>query len=357
MLTRVLNVFFFILLYSCNKKGREDIHKAQINLGRHLFYDTKLSLNQTKSCATCHDPKFAFTDSYKRSTGIYGDNLQRNSRPLFNLTTQYYFTAADSTLHSLEAQMNNPLFRQHPLELGLYGKEQEIVNRLMQDATYKKLFKKAFPKAKDSINFTHIKKAIAGFVSSIQSYNTKYDQFVKGNTTLFNKNEKAGMQLFFSNKTNCSKCHGGNNFDQPTVQGDNGVIELYFNTGIYNVDGKGGYPVTDIGLMEYTKQPIDMGKYKVPTLRNLIYTTPYYHDGSENSLQAVIEQYNTGGRTITVGVNKGDGSKNPYKHDFIKPLGLSAIEKQQLFLFLNTLTDSSLLQNKKWTAPSNTIND
>jgi cytochrome c peroxidase len=267
---------------------------------------------------------------------------QRNSRPLFNLQEQYYFTAADSTLHSVVQQMDNPLTNQHPPELGWYGKENILVQRFKNNAEYTKLFELAFGPQKETITYQNTKQAIAQFVLSITSYNSKWDQYNAGDSAIFNMEEKQGKQLFFSTKTNCSQCHGGKNFNTPQLN------EIYFNTGIYNVDGKGAYPLYDEGLKEITKNEKDMGKYKVPTLRNLLFTAPYYHDGSENSLAKIIDYYNEGGRIISNGLHKGDGTNNSNKQHLIKPLYLNATEKKQLLSFLYALTDSSLLSNKNY---------
>jgi cytochrome c peroxidase len=340
-----LNVIFCIS--SCHTK-KSNIEATKIQLGKKLFYDQQLSYNQTKSCSSCHDPKFAFTDSYKRSFGIYGDLHQRNSKPLFNLQGQKYLTATDSTIHLLEEQMNNPMFNQHPPELGINGHEAEIIQRFKNNKIYYDLFKKVFPNAKNLITFQQIKNAIAAFVITIESYNSKYDKYIAGNKTVFNSHELEGMQLFFSDSLNCSKCHGGKNFDAPFFKNEIGETEFYFNSGIYNIDGVGGYPINDIGLMQKTKAKKDMGKFKVPTLRNLSFTAPYYHDGSSASLKSVIEDYSNGGRIIENGENKGNGTNNPFQHGAIKKLKLTTLQTMQLINFLETLNDTSLLKNPKY---------
>jgi cytochrome c peroxidase len=353
----ILVALIILLLTSCTNSVQKEtsFEKVKIELGKKLFYDQRLSYNLTKSCSSCHDPKFAFTDGYKKSIGIYGDLHQRNSKPLFNVADQQYFTAADSTIHTLEQQMNKPLFNEHPPEMGLYNKEKIIIERLEKDTFYTKLFRKAFVNKENKITFVQIKNAISTFIKTIKSYNSKYDAYLLGNKNIFSKDEEAGKLLFFSSKLKCNNCHGGKNFNEPNLIDEFNHKILYFNTGLYNIDGLGSYPSFDIGLKQLTNQQKDMGKYKVPTLRNLIYTAPYYHDGSESSLSSVIEDYNNGGRIITEGLHKGNGILNPLKHNFIKKLSLSVLEKKQLLSFLYTLNDSSVINNPDYLI-TNTLN-
>ena len=115
--------------------------EAKAGLGRYLFYDRRLSRNNTKSCASCHDPRFSFTDGYRRSIGAVGDLHQRNASPLINLIFRKYLTAADSALHYPEQQMNNPMFHDKPVELGWKGNETEILARVQKDLVYTEKFK------------------------------------------------------------------------------------------------------------------------------------------------------------------------------------------------------------------------
>ncbi len=333
----LLLIIVYYIVTSC--KNTKMQRQTLVQLGKQLFFDQQLSYNQTKSCSSCHDPKFAFTDGYKRSIGSQGDLHQRNSKPLFNLQNKKYFTAADSTLHSLVQQMNNPMFNQSPIELGIKNHETEILQRFTNNNNYQKLFANAF--ANKKINIENIKIAIAAYLFTLKSYNSKYDIYlsIKNNFTEY---EKQGMQLFFDS-LKCNNCHGGINFNTPIFKNKNGEIDFYFNTGLYNLNGIGSYPIYDIGLMQKTNNPNDMGKFIVPTLRNLSYTTPYYHDGSQSSLLQVINDYNDGGRNILDGENKGEGSKNKFKHHTIKPLKLTELQKQQLLSFLLTLNDSSFV--------------
>ncbi|MBK8609940.1 MAG: hypothetical protein IPL84_08330 [Chitinophagaceae bacterium] len=149
----------------------------------------------------------------------------------------------------------------------------------------------------------------------------------------------------------CASCHGGFNFSSPSITNEKGDTVYYFNTGLYNVDGKGAYPAYDEGLYQLTKNKSDMGRFRVPSLRNLAFTAPYFHDGSAASLTEVIEAYSNGGRKIEDGIYKGDGSKNPYKHAFISGFSISAADKINLINFLQSLSDTGFINNPAYQNP------
>jgi cytochrome c peroxidase len=307
-------------------------------LGRYLFYDRRLSVNNTKACAGCHAQQFSFTDNYVRSIGALGDLHQRNAKPLVNIVFNKYLTAADSTLHYPEEQINKPMFNEHPVEMGWKGNEAIILNRLREDDLYKKLFAEAFPENAEDVTVKNVQQSITSFVKTIFSFNSAYDKYY------YQKEERAltasqqnGMALFFSDRLKCSLCHGGINFNKP-IAGD------YFNTGLYNLEGKGFYPSYDMGLYEKTKNETDIGKYKVPTLRNLAFTAPYFHDGSAQSLTGVIDVYENGGRGE-------EGKQNPYKSNFITGFKLTSQERGDLVEFLLSLSDSSVLINPRYANP------
>jgi cytochrome c peroxidase len=159
------------------------------------------------------------------------------------------------------------------------------------------------------------------------------------------------MQLFFSPELKCMSCHGGFNFSAPSITNDKGDTLFYFNTGLYNIDGKGAYPASDQGLFQLTKNPADMGKFRIPSLRNLVFTAPYFHDGSAASLTEVIDSYAAGGRKITTGLYSGDGRKNPFKHPFINGFSISAPDKINLICFLQSLSDSTFINNPNYQNP------
>jgi cytochrome c peroxidase len=326
--------------------------KEKAALGKYLFYDRRLSINNTKACASCHAQEFSFTDSYSRSIGALGDLHQRNAKPLINIIFEKYLTAADSTIHFPESQINNPMFNEHPVELGVKGNENEILERIKTDKYYQQQFKRAFPSERNPESIKNIQYAISTFVKTILSFNSPYDNFVfRKDSAALSKQEINGMTLFFSANLNCSSCHSGINFNTPLLKTANGETDFYFNTGLYNLDGKGGYPAYDQGLIALTKNPVDMGKYKVPPLRNLAFTAPYFHDGSAATLDEVITVYENGGRNILAGQIKGDGRNNLFKHPLVNGFKLNSQERKSLVAFLLSLSDSSVLKNQAYANP------
>jgi cytochrome c peroxidase len=336
--------------------GGNPFSPGKAQMGRYFFYDRRMSSNQTKSCASCHDPSFSFTDGYRRSIGAFGDMHQRNATPLINLVYNKYLTSADSSLHFPEHQVNNPMFREHPIELGWKGNEQKILDRLKRDSLYVKEMKRLFPHDREPFTIEHIQYCIASFVKTILSFDSPYDKYSHSNSSYtLSGSQKRGMALFFSEKLACNNCHGGINFSTPSVKSNSGETIYYFNTGLYNLEGKGLYPLYDRGLFDQTKNAEDMGSYRVPTLRNLAFTAPYFHDGSAATLEEVIITYENGGRNIKNGPLAGDGGKNPLKSHLIKGFRLNSQERTDLVNFLISLSDSSVCNNNLYANPF--IND
>lgn len=319
----------------------------KIELGRHLFFDRRLSVNNTRSCGTCHNPQFAFTDGYRRSLGAFADLHLRNTLPVFNLGEYKYFTSADSGILTLQQQMDNPLFSTHPVEMGVSGHEEQILKRISSDKLYEEMFRKAgLP-----LSWQGIKSGISSFIQTIESYRSPYDDFIAGDSNALSASQKRGMQLFFSAGLKCSKCHGGKNFSQPEIKDETGRTVYYFNIGLYNVNDSGAYPVYDQGLYMQTRKMADIGKFRVPTLRNLAFTAPYYHDGSGLNLKTVINDFANAGRNIQEGLHKGNGIQNPYKHPFISGFSISEEDKANLAAFLLSISDSSITTNPAWQNP------
>ena len=164
---------------------------------------------------------------------------------------------------------------------------------------------------------------------------------------------KRGMRLFFSAELKCGECHEGQN-----LAGSQFISELpqqgseFHNTALYNVAGQNGYPEIDTGLRMASGQPEDDGKFRAPTLRNIAVTAPYMHDGSIETLSAVIDHYAAGGRTIVDGPNAGSGKDNANKSSLLSGFNLSASEKEDLLRFLDSLTDYSVLDNPRFSKPT-----
>jgi cytochrome c peroxidase len=320
--------------------------QEKVTLGRHLFYDTRLSADGSMSCASCHEQDKAFSDGKIRSTGVTGETHPRNSMALVNIAYNTALTWANPDLHALETQMLIPLFGEDPPELGMVGKEQELLTKLAQDPIYQELFSRAFPE-RPALTLQSLTQALAAFQRTLISANSPYDQATYAhNATAMSPAAQRGEALFFSERLECFHCHGGFNFSDSSRHRRSTQAEaLFHNTGLYNLGNTGAYPHPNTGLYELTHRPSDMGKFRAPTLRNIAVTAPYMHDGSIPTLEAVIDHYAAGGRTLTQGEHAGIGSKNPYKNGFVKGFQLSEAEKQDLIAFLESLTDKTFLTN------------
>jgi cytochrome c peroxidase len=332
------------VVHSCT--GNTKTAVATTELGRFLFYDQRLSADKTRSCATCHNPAFSFTDTYKRSVAFGGALHQRNSQPLVNLRLMKYFTAADSAVKTLMQQIHRPFYNMQPPEMGVYLREQQIIREMQNDSRYRALFAAVYGNHTNAINWQNIKTLLVAFVESIEALNAPYDQFIKGDTAALGMDEKMGMQLFYSARLGCSSCHGGLNFATPQQH-----VGYYHNIGLYNIDGNGAYPAYDPGLFQNTHNPADMGKFRVPTLRQLAFTAPYFHDGSAATLTEALNVFWNGGRTNAAATGLGDGVTNPYKHPLIKPISLTSAEKMQVHKFLLSLADSTVLTAAAYSNP------
>jgi cytochrome c peroxidase len=332
--------------------------EAKVELGRFLFYDTKLSGNQTQSCGTCHQQEFAFTDQLAQAEGSTGKIHPRSSMSVANAGYAASLTWANPAVVRLEEQALVPMFGEDPVELGMANMEDELLRRLREDERYPEMFAEAFPDARDPISVDSITKALASFQRALTSFNSRYDLGDDAMTP----SELNGMRLFFGGETEsgasdaleCFHCHGGFLLSQAL---DHQLIEFnqqsFINNGLYNLDSDGSYPEGNQGLYEMTNDPADKGKFKPPSLRNIAVTAPYMHDGSIATLEEVVEHYARGGRLIESGPNAGDGFNNPNKSSLIDgfALDISEQEKQDLIAFLRALTDENLLTNPAFSDP------
>lgn len=275
--------------------------KKRWELGKKLFYDPVLSKDSSLSCASCHKPELNFADTISFTPGIEGRAANRNTPSLANIAYHPYFLR-EGSVPTLEMQVLVPIQEKNEFNHNIV----EIANQLKDDKTYCELSIQAYSRMPDAYVIT---RALGCFQRTILSFNSKYDNYLEGKIEL-TKIEEQGRKLFFSEKTNCAKCHSGFNFTNYS----------FTNTGLYK-------EYKDIGRMRFTKDSNDLAKFKVPSLRNVERTYPYMHDGSIRKLSEVIEHYNKGGKN------------HLSKSDLIKPLGLSQKEKEALEMFLKTLTD------------------
>ena len=291
--------------------------EAKVALGCRLFFEPRLSINGRLSCASCHTPELAFTDGRTHAIGAQGDRLLRGSMTLTNAAYNPALTWADATLTTLEAQVERPLFNEHPVELGLKPDASALLAALRQDSHYVAAFDAAFPGG-DAVSMQHVIQAIATFERTLISGRAPFDRYIYDDErTALSSNAKQGMALFFSDRAGCVNCHSGLNFSGPIVHRTaKSVAAAFANNGLPTQAD------ADPGLMKATRKAEDRGRFRVPTLRNIELTAPYMHDGRFATLEAVVDHYASGG----VG-------------GAIKPLDLTAVEKQMLVEFLRSLTD------------------
>lgn len=330
----------------------DPMSEAKVELGRHLFYDVRLSANETQSCGSCHEQARAFADGKVVPTGSTGATLQRNSMGLTNAAYSYPLTWANPLLPTLEQQIMVPLFGESPIELGVSGHEDEILGRLQDDPLYQDLFGAAFPEATQPYTFEKIRQALACFVRTMISGNSPYDRYNQGDTTALTEQQLRGLELFHSEELQCHHCHFGFNLSGATKHAGTVHDSLaYHNTGLYDVDGEGAYPLGNQGLIEITFEAADMGRFRAQTLRNIAVTGPYMHDGSVATLAEVLAIYERGGRVIEDGPNAGDGAGNPYKSGFVSGFTLTAQEREDLLAFFEALTDEAFLTDPRLSDP------
>lgn len=329
------------------------MNAAKVELGRWLFYDTRLSGNGSMACASCHIQALAFTDGKSQSIGSTGQVHPRSSMSLVNVAYASRLTWANPLLDRLEDQALTPLFGDNPVEMGLTGREVEVGELLGSDPRYRKLAQEAFPADEVPYSVLNGVRAIAAFVRTIISYDASYDHYLAGDETAISQAAIRGEALFFSERLECFHCHGGFNFTDSTTHANSTVEAVGFhNTGLYNIGGSGNYPAINTGLFDMTGKTRDMGRFRAPTLRNVALTAPYMHDGSVQTLEEVVRHYERGGRLLEQGADSGDGRLNPYKSEFIAGFSLTDSERADLIAFLESLTDVSVTTDPRWSDPS-----
>ena len=296
-----------------------------IFLGRKLFYDPLLSADNTQACASCHNPENAFTNNNRFSEGIDGFFGDRNVMPLFNLAWNYedaFFW--DGRESGLENQAFEPIT--NPIEM--HTSWPEVTEKLSQNSEYPLLFEAAFGSI--PIDSVLVSRAIAQFERTLISANSKFDAYLLGNSNL-TMQEINGFNIFMDeSKGDCFHCHGSENNPLWT---DN----KFHNNGLDS-------SLTDLGLGRVTGDPSDNGKFKSPSLRNLIFTAPYMHDGRFSTIDEVINHYSEGLQN------------SPTIDPLMKKVAqggvqLSPQEKANLKAFLLTLTDEDFINNPNFSNP------
>ncbi len=296
------------------------ITPEKVDLGRHLFYDKRLSNEGTIACASCHGPEQSFSDAPNQvSQGVEGSRGQRNAPMIVNAGYRKIMFW-DGRASTLEEQAMGAFLNSTEMQADTFA-----VAALLRSDDYSAKWLAAF--GDTTVSMPRAMQAIATFERTIVSANSRYDRFLQGNTNALSAQERQGMQLFFSSKTMCSSCHSGPDLTDDLFH-NVGLFHHYFDRGRYNV----------------TRDPLDEGKFKTPTLRNVALSPPYMATGdSEKGLLATLEQvvdhYNDGGTPF------------PNKDPRVKKLGLTDQEKASLVAFMKALTDSSVLTNPAWQQP------
>ena len=306
-----------------------------VALGRQLFYETALSVNNSLACASCHRQELAFTDGRARALGVNGGVSARNTMPLANLLWEPKLTW-DGAATTLEAQARIPI--EKPVEM--HQSLATGVARLQAMPLYPPLFRKAF--GSSTITEANTLKALAQFERTLVSGNSRYDQFRRGNRTALSSYEQQGLLLFVTHPDgpagirggNCSDCHSEPLFTDHAFR-NNGLDATF----------------TDLGLGGLTGLPTDNGRFRVPSLRNIALTAPYMHDGRFATLEAVLDHYN---EHVVVNSPNVDplllnGSNDPRGPG--NPLSLTTAEKAQIVAFLRTLTDSTFIRDPRFARP------
>jgi cytochrome c peroxidase len=326
---------------------------AKVELGRHLFHDERLSDNQTMACATCHEQARAFTDGKATNEGSTGHPLPRGSMSLTNVAYLSIYTWANPKLADLEQQALVPLFADFPLELGAQQDTPRILRRFADDPDYQDLFAAAFPDDDDPFTIERIVQALACFERTLISGDAPYDRFVyAGDDAAMSAAAQRGMALFFSERAECYHCHAGPNFSTSfRSAGTDAGPPDFQNNGLYNLDASGAYPPGNGGLFEFTGDPRDQGKFRVPTLRNIALTAPYMHDGSLATLEEVVDHYTAGGTETLDGPLAGDGRTNPNKSPLVRPFTVTPQERADMVAFLESLTDETFVTDPRFAPP------
>jgi cytochrome c peroxidase len=311
---------------------------AKVQLGCQLFFDTRLSINDTYACSSCHRPELAFSDGRATAVGATGEPVRRNAMSLTNVAYNSAYTWASLRFATLEAQMVTPLFGIHPVEMGVRRDNPALLARLAI-TEYAHAFQSAFPGEVEPLSMGNIVKAIAAYERTLISGRSAFDRYVfDDERDALTPAARRGMTLFYSSRGGCAECHSGLNFSGALSSQQVSAPAIFANTGLYDVDGLGGYPSSDTGLREETGTPDDMGRFRVPTLRNVELTAPYMHDGSVATLAEVVEHYTHGGRrsASTPTADKHKSSRDGR----VRPLSLTNDERADLVAFLTSLTDS-----------------
>lgn len=306
------SLFLGVLVMSSFRHTPESEHLTKVELGQQLFFDKGLSLDSSVSCASCHIPEFAFSDTVAFSTGFQGRKGLRNAPSVMNMKFRdlMFF---DGRAKDLRDQVHFPVSDPNEMNLSY----DMAIQRIAANPVYAKAIMQLYQSLP---NATNVADAIASFEETLESSETPFDRFMSGDENAISESAKRGRELFLGDKAKCFDCHFG-----PDFTGDE-----FRNIGLYN-----GLEDKDAGRFSVTKDSADLGKFKVPGLRNIGVTGPYMHDGRFKTIEAVIAYYNNPSAFVKQAVNV-----DPL---LAQPLNLSKQEQEDLKNFLLTLTDNRFI--------------
>jgi cytochrome c peroxidase len=336
--------------------------QAKVDLGRHLFYEVKLSQNEAMSCASCHFQNLAFADGKDLPSGITGMVHPRNAQHLSNVAYNTRLTWSNPNMITLEVQARGPMFGIAPIELGLSNNN--YLEKLKAIPNYVTLFNNAFGGGAEGVTEQNTRYALASFQRSMISGRSPYDKYINGDKTAISASAARGLNFFNGEVAECFHCHGGFNFTDTSRHSTQSVEEFaYHNNGTMTQAEYDALASEKQGLKDVTGLQSDQGKFKAPSLRNIGVTYPYMHAGNimcadannpnktagktiedcaRDALGKVVDQYVAGGKaTIHPNVDTS----------LIRPFAIQPQEKTDLINFLLTLTDSEFLSNPKFSKP------
>jgi cytochrome c peroxidase len=308
---------------------------GKVMLGRKLYFDKRLSSDNTVSCATCHDPRLGFADGKPVAVGIGGQEGSRNSPTTLNAAF-YDLQFWDGRAVTLEEQAQGPFT--NPVEMGMSSHE-AVVEKVMSLPEYPDMFRKVF--GDEEMTIDHVVQAIAAFERTLISLNSPFDRFIGGDEDAISDSAKRGWELF-NGKARCNTCHGhipsypiftDNKFHNIGVGAKNRGFEQLARRAEQESDMSKlthEADVSELGRFLVTKKRQDIGAFKTSGLRNIELTAPYMHDGSEPTLESVVEYYDRG------------GEPNPFLDGGMRPLDLTDGEKRDLVEFMKTLTSDDI---------------
>ncbi len=307
LLFLIIFCFSSIAFISLSFKENELENYTKASLGKKMFSEKILSKDSSVSCAGCHNPKFAFADTLALSIGINGHETSRNTPSVLNMKNRPYFYY-DGRAKTLAEQSLMPIVQPHEMGLTIT----EAIQRLNKNEVYRKTFLQVY---KETPSAKNIGASFEAYEQTLETVNSRYDDWANDKIK-FTAAEERGRQLFIGNKAKCFDCHFGDDF----------TGDQFKNIGLFN----GNY-LTDSGRYRITKKEDDLGKFKVPGLRNVAATAPYMHNGVFATLEEVLRYYNNPKGFFPHQIN--------IDSTFNKPLNLTTNEQADIIIFLKTLTD------------------